>query len=91
MESDDSVTGPINLGNPVEFTMIALAEIIIELCGSESKVEFHSLPSDDPKQRQPDISSAEKILDWIPQVNLRDGLKACLPYYSAVASPLAGK
>jgi UDP-glucuronate decarboxylase len=86
MESGDLTTGPMNLGNPVEYTMIELAAIITALCKSESKIEFHALPSDDPKQRQPDISAAKEILNWTPQISLIDGLTACLPYYSALTN-----
>jgi len=82
MESGDLITGPINLGNPVEYTMIELAAIITALCKSDSRVELHPLPSDDPKQRQPDISAANETLNWSPQISLSDGLEACLPYYT---------
>jgi UDP-glucuronate decarboxylase len=71
---DPTFTGPVNLGNPGEFTMLQLAENVIELTDSKSKLEFRPLPKDDPKQRQPDISKAKAILDWEPQVALRDGL-----------------
>lgn len=67
--------GPINLGNPCEFTICQLAELIIELTGSKSKIVFLPLPSDDPKQRQPDISKAKSILSWEPKVALKDGLQ----------------
>ena len=73
--SSHNVTGPINLGNPSEFTMLELATEIISLINSNSKIEFHSLPSDDPKQRKPDISKAEEILSWKPSVSLAEGLK----------------
>lgn len=75
MFSDTSVTGPINLGNPTEFTMLELAQNVIELTNSKSKISFHELPQDDPKQRKPDISKAKDILDWEPKINLTEGLK----------------
>lgn len=75
MFSDSSVTGPINLGNPVEFTMLELATEVIKVTNSKSTIEFHELPQDDPKQRKPDISKAKKILGWEPKINLADGLK----------------
>lgn len=81
MESDDSVTGPINLGNPTEFTIRQLAELVIEMTGSRSKIEVHPLPADDPRQRQPDISRAETHLDWKPSVELKDGLFRTIAYF----------
>ena len=74
MNSSDNVTGPINLGNPNEFTILALAKIALDLCSSSSELEFVSLPSDDPRQRQPDISKAQLILGWNPKINLEIGL-----------------
>jgi len=74
--------GPVNLGNPGEFTMIELAKQVLELTGSKSELVFHPLPSDDPKQRCPDISRAKAWLNgWEPQVPLREGLKKTIPYY----------
>lgn len=84
--SDDGIQGPINLGNPKEFTMIQLAELIIELTGSKSKIEYKTLPADDPKQRKPDISKAQKELNWRPRVELREGIEASIPYFSAALS-----
>lgn len=84
--SDDGLQGPINLGNPNEFTMLELAEIIIELTGSKSKIEYKPLPADDPKQRKPDISKAQKELNWRPTVELREGIEASIPYFSAALS-----
>lgn len=75
MFSDSSVTGPINLGNPTEFTMLELAQNVIELTNSKSEISFHELPQDDPKQRKPDITRANSILGWEPKVNLSEGLK----------------
>jgi UDP-glucuronate decarboxylase len=84
MKTPDEFTGPVNIGNPNEFTVKELAEIIIDLTGSKSKLEFKPLPSDDPVQRQPDISLAKKRLDWEPVVKLEDGLKQTIAYFKSV-------
>jgi UDP-glucuronate decarboxylase len=84
MDSPVGVTGPINLGNPVEFTMLELAEQVIRLTGSSSKLVFHPLPADDPRQRQPDITLAQSVLDWRPKVALADGLKETIAYFKAL-------
>jgi UDP-glucuronate decarboxylase len=84
MASGPEVTGPINLGNPVEFTMIELAELVLKLTGSSSKLIFEPLPSDDPKQRQPDISKAKQALGWEPKVKLEDGLRETIAYFRSV-------
>jgi UDP-glucuronate decarboxylase len=81
MKTDDEVTGPINLGNPGEFTIRQLAEQVIQLTGSASEIVEQPLPPDDPKQRQPDISMAKKILDWEPEVSLVEGLKPTIEYF----------
>ncbi|MEL7200086.1 MAG: UDP-glucuronic acid decarboxylase family protein [Pseudomonadota bacterium] len=81
MASDASVTGPINLGNPSEFTMLELAEKVITLTETTSKITFKPLPQDDPRQRQPDISLAKSALDWSPTVTLEDGLKETIAYF----------
>jgi len=81
MATGDHVTGPINLGNPAEFTMLELAELVIEITGSRSKLVHMPLPQDDPKQRQPDIHLAGRHLDWAPKVALRDGIKATVAYF----------
>jgi len=73
--------GPINLGNPYEFTMIELANLILQITGSKSKLVFHPLPSDDPMQRKPDISVAREKLDWMPKVNLEEGLSKTINYF----------
>jgi len=86
MGSVDKVTGPINLGNPHEFSIKELAEIIIELTGSKSSLVYRSLPSDDPMTRQPDISLARSTLDWEPTIQLRDGLLATVEYFNALLS-----
>jgi UDP-glucuronate decarboxylase len=79
--TDGLPSGPINLGNPYEFTMIQLAELVIELTSSKSKIEFLTLPGDDPKQRKPDISKAQEILNWEPQIQLREGLQKTIEYF----------
>jgi nucleoside-diphosphate-sugar epimerase len=79
LDSDES--GPINIGNPVEFTMIELAEIVLELTGSSSKVVHKPLPSDDPMQRCPDITKAQQLLGWEPKVNLREGLAQTIDWF----------
>ena len=84
MNSDDSVVGPVNMGNPGEFTMIELAERVLRLTGSKSKLVFMPLPQDDPKQRQPDISRAKALLDWEPTVALEQGLERTIAYFRKV-------
>ncbi len=82
MDSPADFTGPVNIGNPGEFTMLELAEQVIRLTGSKSRLVFMPLPSDDPRQRQPDISLARKMFDWEPKVSLVDGLKETIDYFS---------
>ena len=81
MDTSDDVTGPINLGNPGEFTMIQLAEIILEMTGSRSTLVREPLPMDGPKQRQPDISRARELLGWGPTVALKEGLVQTIAYF----------
>jgi len=81
MKSADAVTGPINLGNARESTIRQLAETVIGLTGSSSKIVYRPLPPDDPKQRQPDIGKAKALLDWTPTVGLSDGLKKTIAYF----------
>lgn len=81
MATGDDVIGPINLGNPGEFTMLQLAETVIDICNSKSPIVFRPLPADDPRQRRPDISKAEKILSWKPKVPLREGLTRTVAYF----------
>jgi UDP-glucuronate decarboxylase len=81
MNTPESFTGPVNIGNPDEFRIIDLAEKIINLTGSRSKIVFKPLPQDDPKQRQPDISLAKSKLDWSPKVDLESGLKMTIDYF----------
>jgi UDP-glucuronate decarboxylase len=82
MNSDDGVTGPINLGNPGEFTMRQLAETVLELTGSKSGIVNRPLPSDDPRQRQPDITRARETLGWEPTIPLAEGLKPTIEYFA---------
>jgi len=84
MNSDDHVTGPINLGKPGEFTILELAEKVIELSNSKSEIIFKKLPADDPKQRRPDITQALKILEWEPEVELEEGLKRTIAYFDEI-------
>jgi UDP-glucuronate decarboxylase len=81
MNTSADVTGPINLGNPAEFSIRALAEMIIEQTGSSSRIVYSPLPADDPKQRQPNIDLATKVLDWKPKIALADGLKTTIAYF----------
>lgn len=81
MGTSHEITGPINIGNPAEFSIRELAETVIELTGSSSKLITKPLPHDDPKQRQPDISQARSILGWEPQISLRDGLSRTIAYF----------
>ena len=85
MDSSDEITGPVNLGNPGEFTMLELAEAVIKLTGSKSKLVFKPLPEDDPKQRQPDITQAKTRLGWEPKVALEEGLKETIQYFKQYA------
>ncbi len=84
MQTGPEVTGPINLGNPGEFTMLELAEKVIKMTGSKSKLVFRPLPKDDPVRRKPDISKAEKVLNWHPSVPLDEGLKKTIEYFSSI-------
>lgn len=84
MDSPAGFTGPVNIGNPGEFSMLELAEAVLRLTGSSSKIRFEPLPQDDPKQRKPDISLARSALDWQPKVALEDGLKETIAYFKSV-------
>ncbi len=86
MRTDDDFTGPVNIGNPGEFTMLALAEMVLRLTGSRSKLVFQPLPADDPRQRRPDIALARQVLGWEPSVPLEDGLKETIAYFRRVVS-----
>ncbi|MDR2491184.1 MAG: SDR family oxidoreductase [Spirochaetaceae bacterium] len=83
MDSPADFTGPVNIGNPGEFTMLELAELVIQITGSRSKIVHETLPQDDPKQRRPDISLAQKQLGWQPNVSLHDGLKETIAYFKS--------
>jgi UDP-glucuronate decarboxylase len=84
MNSPASFTGPVNLGNPTEFTMRELANLVLAETGSSSKFVNQPLPQDDPKQRQPNIALAKERLDWSPSVNLSDGLKPTVAYFRSL-------
>ena len=84
MDTEAGFTGPINIGNPGEFSMLELAEKVLQLVGGKSRLQFMPLPADDPKQRQPDISLAREKLDWEPKVALEDGLKETIAYFKGV-------
>ena len=81
MRTPHRVTGPINLGNPGEFTVRELAESIIRITGSKSKIIFKPLPQDDPTRRKPDVSQARELLGWTPQIALEDGLRRTIEYF----------
>jgi len=84
MDSEDSLIGPINIGNPDEFTILELAEKVIKLTGSKSKIIYKPLPSDDPMMRKPDITLAKKNLDWAPNVKLDEGLIKTIEYFKTI-------
>ncbi|MBQ5706017.1 MAG: SDR family oxidoreductase [Bacteroidaceae bacterium] len=85
MNTDDTFTGPVNIGNPGEFTMLELAEKVIELTGSKSKIIFQPLPQDDPRQRKPDISVAQRELSgWQPEIQLTEGLQRTIDYFKKI-------
>jgi UDP-glucuronate decarboxylase len=86
MGTTPEIIGPINLGNPNEFTIRELAELVLELTGSRSKVVHRPLPQDDPRQRRPDISEAERLLGWRPTTTLREGLAMTIPYFEQLLS-----
>lgn len=84
MATEKGFTGPVNIGNPNEFTMLELAEQVIYITGSQSKIIFHPLPDDDPRQRQPDITLAQKKLGWEPKIQLKSGLSDTISYFSKI-------
>jgi UDP-glucuronate decarboxylase len=84
MQTNRDIVGPINMGNPNEFTMLELAEKVIKLTFSKSKIEFKQLPADDPKQRNPDISIAKKVLDWKPKIQIDEGLDLTINYFKKI-------
>ena len=81
MDTENGITGPVNIGNPGEFSMLELAEMVLRLTGSRSKLVFQPLPADDPKQRKPDITIAKEQLGWEPKVALEDGLRETVAYF----------
>jgi UDP-glucuronate decarboxylase len=89
METPFDVIGPINIGNPSEFTILELAELVIEMTGTKSKIRFEPLPSDDPRQRRPDISKAKATLAWAPKTPLREGLTKTIAYFGDILSDKA--
>jgi len=86
MKTKKGVTGPMNLGNPIEYTILEIAEIVIDQIGSKSKIIFNPLPEDDPKQRQPDISFAKSELNWEPKTQLKEGLNKTIQYFDQTLS-----
>ncbi|KTQ90503.1 NAD-dependent dehydratase [Aureimonas ureilytica] len=84
MDTPDGFTGPVNIGNPGEFSMLELAELVLKVTGSSSRIEFRSLPSDDPRQRRPDISRAKADLGWEPKVALADGIERTVHYFRSL-------
>ena len=86
METPEEITGPVNLGNPVEFTILQLAQEVIALTGSSAKIAHRPLPVDDPRQRCPDISRAQEVLAWAPRVQLREGLAKTIAYFEQLLS-----
>jgi UDP-glucuronate decarboxylase len=88
MDSRDEFTGPVNLGNPKEFTIKELAELVVEMTGTQSKIIYEPLPFDDPKQRQPDITLAKQELGWEPDVPLKEGLVKTIAYFDDLLAKL---
>ena len=86
MDTPNEVTGPINLGNPEEFTILELASLVIELTGSRSRIVHRPRPQDDPRQRRPDISKANDILKWAPKTKLAEGLRKTIEYFENLLS-----
>ncbi len=84
MNTGEDFTGPVNVGNPDEFTMLELAQKVIELTGTKSKIVYQPLPADDPMQRKPDITLAKKVLNWEPKINLEEGLIKTIEYFKSV-------
>ena len=84
IETDDSITGPINIGNPCETSIMDIAALIVEKCQSKSNIIFNELPKDDPKQRKPDIQKAKEILNWEPTWSLNDGIEKTIKYYKGI-------
>src|SRR5262249_13455247 len=91
MATDNALTAPVNLGNPRDFTIKQLAEMVLALPGSRSKIIYHPLPADDPKQRQPDINLAKAKLDWAPSVQLEQGLNQTIAYFDQLLTAASGR
>ena len=87
MGTSDNFSGPVNTGNPKEFTILELAKKVIEITNSKSEIEFLTLPQDDPTQRKPDISIAKEELNWVPNVELEEGLIKTIQYFKKIISP----
>ena len=90
MDTAKEITGPVNIGNPVEFTIRELAELVIELTGAKGKIISEPLPTDDPRQRRPDIAKARAILGWEPKTQLREGLVKTIAYFDKLLSAGGG-
>jgi UDP-glucuronate decarboxylase len=86
MDTPANVTGPVNIGNPNEFTILELAQMVVALVGSRSKIVHRTLPENDPKQRRPDISLAQELLGWKPRVALKEGLTSTVEYFERLLS-----
>lgn len=86
MNSPAELTGPINLGNPIEFSMVELANLVLEMTESKSKIKFETLPEDDPRQRKPDIELAKTYLNWGPKIQLREGIGQTIRYFEDLLS-----
>jgi UDP-glucuronate decarboxylase len=86
MSTRAEVTGPVNIGNPTEFSILQLATLVIDMVGSRSRILHRPLPENDPKQRRPDISRAQDLLDWKPQIALKDGLSHTIAYFDRLLS-----
>ena len=86
MATRAEVTGPVNIGNPTEFSMLELATMVIDLTGSRSRIVHRPRPEDDPKQRRPDISRAQELLDWKPRTMLKEGLARTIVYFDELLS-----
>jgi UDP-glucuronate decarboxylase len=86
MDTSPDITGPVNVGNPAEFTIMELAQMTVTLVGSRSKIVHRSLPENDPKQRQPDISLAQQLLGWRPRIALKEGLAKTIAYFEHLLS-----
>jgi UDP-glucuronate decarboxylase len=89
MQTEDSITGPINIGNPKEFSMLQLASMVIDITGSSSRIVHRPLPEDDPRQRQPDITLAKELLSWAPNTELKEGLTRTVAYFEKLVAEIS--